>query len=162
MSCGRFIRELEQYLSDYSGPAAGPAPLPRHAQRCRRCARRWETARVSQALLASLRPGTGEGSAADPYFYARLQARIAARQREQLLGRNQRLSTQLGAARRDLIVAAAALALTFGSFCFGFSRTEAPSIAEAVALDVPHVHPHHPVLDHGPGSTDVLLSLLNR
>lgn len=162
MNCGEFARHLEQYLSDapaLATEAGCAAPLPEHPARCARCAARWRRAVASQVLLASLRqplPGP------DPLFYARLRARIAAGQQRARLPWSARFAAQLGAARRDLILAAAILAITFGSFCFDLQRTESPSIAEAVALDVPHVHWRHPSQDHGPGATDVLLSLLNR
>lgn len=162
MNCGEFARNLEQYLSDATGLAPtvdSAAQPPEHAARCARCGQRWRRAVASQMLLASLREPAPDS---DPYFFSRIQARIAAAQQESRLRWSARFAAQLGAARRDLILAAAILAITFGSFCFDLQRTESPSIAEAVALDVPHVHWRHPNQDHGPGATDVLLSLLNR
>ncbi len=159
MSCGQFTRNLEYYLNDY---LARGGPAPAHAAACRHCARRWRTALASQALLASLRPSEPSPAPEDAYFFARLQTRIAHLQREQSLRWNQRFAAQLGAARRDLALAGAVLAITLGSFCFGLHRTESPDISEAIALDVPHVHVHHPSQDHGPAARDVLLSLLNR
>lgn len=163
MSCGDFNRNLEHYLSDYAGAAArgeaGAWQAPEHTLRCARCQERWRQAVAVHGLLASLREAPGE---TDPYFFTRVEARIAAAGQASQRSWRARWAAQLGAARRDLIVAGAILALTFGSFCFDLQRTESPSIAEAVALDVPHVHWRHPSQDHGPGATDVLLSLLNR
>lgn len=161
MSCGEFVRNIEQYLSEYVGQVGEDACsgiLPDHLQTCRRCAGRWRQALASHRLLASLREPAAEP---DPYFVTRVQARIAQTSRPAPRWQT-RFAAQIGAARRDLVLAAAVLAITLGSFCFDLQRTETPSIAEAVALDVPHVHWRHPSQDHGPGATDVLLSLLNR
>lgn len=161
MSCGEFARNIEQYLSEYvdqAGENGGSGMLPEHLQTCRRCAERWRQALASHRLLATLREPAAEP---DPYFLTRVQARIAQINRPAPRWQA-RFAAQIGAARRDLVLAAAVLAITLGSFYLDLQRTETPSIAEAVALDVPHVHWRHPSQDHGPGATDVLLSLLNR
>lgn len=158
MSCREFLGLLEDYLAQHPGSAPGAVPIRMggHAQTCRRCQKRWETAVRSRGLLAGLR--SNEEPPSDPYFLGRVRARI----REQEARRANAGLRGLHVAGRDLVIAAALFATTLGSFVYNFRRTERPNADEAIVLDVPHLNPMHPSDDHvRPKAADVMLSLMN-
>lgn len=155
MSCSRFVRGLEEYLDSHPETLQVNGELGAHASRCRRCRSVMDDALRSRLLLVSLRAPQEEST--DPYFLTRLHARIEAESAQRPLGFLQRRL-----AWRDVLAATLLFAVSLGSFVYDVHHTETPNVDEAMVLDVPHVHPQHPLLDHRHTTpTDVLLSLLN-
>lgn len=159
MKCKHFIVALEDYLGRHPGEllAELPSPLRSHASACARCEHRSRVAFRSRRLLAELRPG--DEPCPDPYFFTRLQARIAAQQQHPPVRFGLRGWQVAG---RDLTLAAILFAGTLGSFLYNFHRIESPNADEAMVLDVPHTNPMHPSDDHQrPQLADAMLSLMN-
>ncbi len=155
--CREFVWGMEEYLAQHPGPDPQlPSRLEPHVRRCGACSAGWERAVRSRQLLAGLRV-EGEPPA-EPYFLARVAARIEAeerrRARSRLLGRPVRW--------RDVALAGTLFAATLCTFVYGVRRTERRNADEAIVLDVPHLNPNHPAASHvKPKLADVMLNLMN-
>lgn len=155
MRCSRFKRGLEDYLANHPDSLQVNGALGVHAARCLRCRVLLDDAMRSRLLLSALRIPREE--TVDPYFLTRLHARIAT----ESTGRSYRF-LERHLAWPDVLAATLLFAVSLGSFVYGVHHTEAPNVDEAMVLDVPHIHPQHPLLDHRHTTpTDVLYSLLN-
>ncbi len=155
MKCRECQIGLETYLDAHRDIAAAKpgGELGRHLEACLECEQAYQKALIGRRLLYSLRRQAP--SEPDPYFTTRLRARIAA-------GQARPAWYELLRPGREMLAAACLFAATLGLFAFNFHRIEAPNISEAMAMDAPHVHYHHPEIDHHPAKVDTLLSVLSQ
>ena len=153
LSCRPFLLQLEEFLDQHPGPLPSlpPGEWGHHSRHCSACLERWRTAARSRILLAGLQ---APPAAPDPYFFQRLQTRLAPQPRPWLGG--------LRISWRSLTLAGTLFAVTATSFAYDLHRTETPNADEAMVLDVPHVNAMHPSDDHvRPTLSDAMLNLMN-
>jgi hypothetical protein len=153
-------RECRLYFETLPHSVTLGAPTTLPAAQCRKCQTAYSHWRQSRQLLQSLSEAATpppEAPDAAAQFWRRLQPRLLTPPAPAW-----RSWLQIPVATRELLMAGIAMLLLGGVFTYNIRRLQNPGVAEAMGLDVPHVHASHPYLDHQHRPEDVLLSIMTK